>query len=280
LIKFSKYFIPYVIILIILGLNGQILIAFLLAFLHELVHYFVARSYGYSAFSIDFLPIGAHLTLMNLDEASPQEDLIISFSGPAANILAAVIFCFISIYIKTDIISLLFKANLTLGLFNLLPLIPLDGGRILRDILSIRYVYKKGQNITILISIIIGTIMLLYSFILILNKQMNIGFSLISFFIVVSSVKEKERRAYLVMGDILKKKIRFFKKGYIENRSMSIYLEKDLLTALSLLDKYKYSIFHVVDKDMKFINIIYEEQILSGIREYGNITLKEYIELQ
>jgi len=38
------------------------------------------------------------------------------------------------------------------------------------------------------------------------------------------------------MGDIIKKKYKFLKRGYIENRNVSIYYKQDLLTAMGLFD--------------------------------------------
>lgn len=68
------------------------------------------------------------------------------------------------------------------------------------------------------------------------------------------------------MGDIIKKKYKFLKQGYIENKNLSINYKNDLITALSIVDKNKYIIFTVLDNDMKFMDIIYEEELIEGLK--------------
>ena len=94
MIKLNKYFIPYILILILLGFKGEILISFIIVFMHELVHYATARLLGFSGFVVEVIPIGAVLRVKDLDEASPREDFIISISGPLFNLILAGFFLF------------------------------------------------------------------------------------------------------------------------------------------------------------------------------------------
>jgi stage IV sporulation protein FB len=105
----------------------------------------------------------------------------------------------------------------------------------------------------------------------------NFTIGLIALFIIISSLKEKERISYIIMSDIINKKGNFVKKGYMENRSMSIYYKKDLLAVLSMVDKNKYNIFTILDDEMKVMDIIYEEEIIEALKIYGNITIDEFI---
>ena len=77
----------------------------------------------------------------------------------------------------------------------------------------------------------------------------------------------------MIMGYIIKKKYRFIKRGYIENRSISIFCKKDLLSALGMIDKNKYNLFTVLDENMSVLEILYEEEIIQAIKAYGNISL-------
>lgn len=263
-----------------LGFKGKLVIAFAFVFLHEVMHYLTARILGFSGFDIEILPIGAVLKMKNLDEANAKEDLIISLSGPLLNLLLAVIFYILFIIFKRPYFSLICNTNLALGIFNLIPAFPLDGGRVLRDILSFNNIYRKANEISIRVSMVLGSIFMFIYFVSVVANKSNFNLGLISIFILISSIKEKERIVYLIMGYIIKKKYRFIKRGYVENRSISVFGEKSLLFVLGIIDKNKYNLFTILDENMSVLEILYEEEIIEAIKAYGNISLIEYIDIK
>ncbi len=277
MIRISKLFIPYVILLIILGFNGEIVIAFAMVFIHELMHYITARRLGFSGFDIEILPIGAVLKLKDLDEASPMEDLIISLSGPLLNLILAVIFYGLFILYNRSYLHLIYWSNLAIGLFNLIPAFPLDGGRVLRDLLCYKTIYRQANKISIKVSMVLGSFFMFIYFVSVASGKGNFNLGLIAIFILISSIKEKERIVYLIMGYIIKKRYKFINRGYIENRSISVFCNKDLLLVLGLIDKNKYNLFTVLDENMNLMETLCEEEILQAIKTYGNISLKDYI---
>lgn len=277
MIKISRYFIPYVIFLIIIGYRGQIVYTFIIVFCHELIHYLAARHYKFSGFDIEFIIVGTVIKLKDLDEATKEEDIIISSSAPIGNLLFSIVFYILYEKFEIQMFYMLFSINLAIGLFNLIPAFPLDGGRILRSLLNFRIDYRRANKITIVIGIIIGIILMLIYVISFLKGYRIFNIGIIGLFIVVCSLRENERTSYIIMGDIIKKNYKFLKRGYMENRNISIHHKQDLLTAMSLFDKNKYNIFTVLDDYMKIVDIVYEEEIIEALKVYGNITLEEFL---
>ena len=264
-------------IFILIGFKGELIWSFIIVFFHEVMHYITARYFGFVGFDMEILPIGTVLKLKNLDEATPKEDLIISLSGPLINLILAVIFYVLNSFMPQNYLYILYLGNFALGFFNLIPALPLDGGRILRDILSLRVIYRRANSITIICSIIMGFILMICYFLMFFSGRNNFNIGIISLFILVTSFKERERIAYIIMGDIIKKKYRFIKKGYIENKSISIYYKSNLISILSIVDKNRYNMFTILDKDMRVIDLIYEEEVIEGLKVYGNISVEEFI---
>ena len=128
-----------------------ILSIFVTVFLHELGHALAAKKYNIKTKDITILPIGGLARLERIPE-KPKEELIVAIAGPAVNIALAIITgLFITLpEIKELTIQLsggvnqsnfflnFFIVNIWLALFNLIPAFPMDGGRVLRAILSMK----------------------------------------------------------------------------------------------------------------------------------------------
>lgn len=80
------------------------------------------------------------------------------------------------------------------------------------------------------------------------------------------------------MGYIVKKKEKLIRRGYLENKSISVYCKLNILELIELIDKNKYNEFIILDDDMNVIGILYEEDVLNGIKNYGNCLLEELLE--
>lgn len=117
--------------------------------LHEMGHAFVARRFGVRTTEIVMFPIGGLSRMERM--LRPTEELLIALAGPAVNLLLSfAIFAYmythhLAVPIKladllrptdANAVARLAYGNLVLAGFNLLPAFPMDGGRILRALLS------------------------------------------------------------------------------------------------------------------------------------------------
>ena len=115
---------------------------FSIVVLHELGHALAARHFGIGTRDITLYPIGGVARLESAN-FSPEEEMIVSAAGPAVNfILAGATWMLAPSLAVTPLLGFLvgqfFVYNMGLGLFNLVPAFPMDGGRILRAFLSRR----------------------------------------------------------------------------------------------------------------------------------------------
>jgi Zn-dependent protease len=125
------------------SLESAALVAALLGsiVLHELGHALMARQYGIQTADITLYLFGGVARLERMPRSSGPE-LLISLAGPAVNFAIAAVLG--GVLALVNFVSLppsgflwaLFYMNLGLGLFNLLPVFPMDGGRVLRALLS------------------------------------------------------------------------------------------------------------------------------------------------
>lgn len=139
------------------------LLLFVVVVLHELGHAYAALRYHIPVRQIVLLPIGGVAQLEEMPE-DPWQELVIAIAGPAVNFALAGLLFPLGWALGFEMLSLralrtlgaggfesiyayLFSSNLFLGLFNLLPAFPMDGGRVLRALLATRLSYTTATRV-------------------------------------------------------------------------------------------------------------------------------------
>ena len=124
--------------------------------LHEFGHILVARRFGVRTPTVTLLPIGGVAQMERIPE-QPRQELLVALAGPAVNLMIggaiALALGGLPPHPQMELANFseafwshLAFANLALGLFNLLPAFPMDGGRVLRALLSSRLGYARGTK--------------------------------------------------------------------------------------------------------------------------------------
>ena len=133
-----------------------VLLLFLCVVLHEFGHALAAKAYGINTPDITLLPIGGVARLERIPE-EPKQELVIAAAGPAVTaIIALSLFAVIAVRGAPDLGTLIrgddlvlniFRLNVYLLLFNLIPAFPMDGGRVLRALLATRLSYARATQV-------------------------------------------------------------------------------------------------------------------------------------
>jgi Zn-dependent protease len=138
-----------------LALGCGLLIAFFTCVvLHELGHSFTAMRFGIGVRRILLMPIGGMAEMDDIPR-QPSRELLITLAGPAVNfVIAAALWAFLRFanfpddsdpdYSVLAFTTELLVWNIWMGIFNLLPAFPMDGGRILRALLATRMRYLRA----------------------------------------------------------------------------------------------------------------------------------------
>jgi Zn-dependent protease len=130
---------------------------------HELAHAAMIGILGFGPSQILLQGIGG--VTVNERRARPWQDLLISAAGPISSFLlaAGIYILFVNVgFVRHDpflmaLLPLLLRANLWWGVFNLMPVVPLDGAGVLRNFLRLFLNERRAFVISIWISIITGT---------------------------------------------------------------------------------------------------------------------------
>ena len=104
--------------------------------LHELGHALAAKGFGIRTRSIVLHPLGG-LASLDRGPETPTEELVVALAGPAVNAVVAAGAAALW-RAGAEPAAWLLAINVGMGLFNLLPAFPMDGGRVLRAALATR----------------------------------------------------------------------------------------------------------------------------------------------
>jgi Zn-dependent protease/CBS domain-containing protein len=155
--------------------QGVAFVALLFAcvLLHEFGHIIVAKRFGVKAPDVTLWPFGGIANLDQIPE-KPSQEFFIAIAGPLVNVAIAIV---LMIYLgstadpaalmhvdesKVGLVAKLAGANLFLALFNMLPAFPMDGGRVLRALLALKFGFAHatqlaasvGQGLAVVLGVI------------------------------------------------------------------------------------------------------------------------------
>lgn len=130
---------------------------FILMSIHEGMHLFCAFYFKYQIESVTIYPFGLHASILDFEYQNSFHEILIILSGLSVHVLAAFFIPFLnySDVFSVSFIHYLYETNIALLFFNLLPLYPLDGGRILRNILEYFFPFKWAKGISLLLTLMI-----------------------------------------------------------------------------------------------------------------------------
>lgn len=134
-----------------IGKIELIFMTYMFIVMHELSHMIVALLLSVDIKEIELMPVGVNAKYDG--NISTLKELLISLAGPLASMFFAIIYNN----------ELYYMINFCIVIFNLIPIYPLDGGRILRVILTCLFGKKKGYGISTYITNFLIFIFILFA---------------------------------------------------------------------------------------------------------------------
>lgn len=156
----------YVLLSILMGLFIHLIILLSLLFIHECSHYIAAKICKWEVRKIVFSIFGGQLETDQLFSKHIWQDIFVTLAGPFSHI---VIHLFIYTFAKFQIgnpviINLFYIYNASIFLFNLLPIYPLDGGKLVQYLLQ--YIFPTYYVYIYLTVISIASLSIFVSYLL------------------------------------------------------------------------------------------------------------------
>jgi Zn-dependent protease/predicted transcriptional regulator len=265
-------------------------LVFIIVILHELGHSIAALNYNVPVKQIILLPIGGVAQLEEIPE-EPVKELVIATAGPLVNLILAIILAVIAPLVGqslsassllrftttlgvlsfSSIFTYVFTTNLFIGVFNLIPAYPMDGGRILRALLATRLSYVNATSVAVFIGQVLS-----WGFGLVGFLNGNFFLIILAFFIYTGAGQEGRMvQVKNVLGDLRVEQA--YSRGV-----RSINLNEPLETALHFTLNTFQSSFPICDEGkltgmlpyQKLVESLEKKDLSTPIRDVMQINVK------
>lgn len=251
------------------GYGPLFLVSWLSALGHELAHIQAARRLAIPVAGISLLPFGVCARLKTSIVEEPTHEILMALAGPAFS-LALALGLFLA-YQKFPISLLHYAAaaNLALAALNLLPCLPLDGGRVLRAMLTLGSDALTAWRITLRVSRLATLFLLAASAWLLLTSAFNFSLILIGAFLLGNLYSEERSLSRQAVWELLYYKDKLGPERLHRTKFFSARQDLPARRLLRKLSYHQYCIIKVIDDDGKIVKTLTEGEILTALLRRG-----------
>ncbi|WP_411676674.1 peptidase M50 [Caproicibacter sp.] len=186
-VTFSYFFFALIALLLLFDRSGVAAAGLAAAALHESSHFGVMYAFGCLPETVRFTAFGIDIIRTSRPDRGYLRDAVVSLSGPAANLLAAVLF---SVFQNSTARNLAL-ADFTLFVFNSLPIEPLDGGQALYSLLCTHWEPDRAAATVQVISFLFLAPLSAIGFFVLFRSPGNFTLLLVSVYLMILLVFKK-----------------------------------------------------------------------------------------
>lgn len=257
------------------AINGGIFIFIIYtatAVVHEIGHSLVASGLGYRLNKIKLMPFGAVVS-GNIEGLKFIDQTKIALAGPFVNFAVSMFFIacwwiYPNCYAYTDVVVI---ANLTMVVVNLLPVYPLDGGRVLFSFLAGKFNYEKAFVISKIVGASFCLILLGGVVYGLINNSFNPSLLFFALFVLFGTFSRERENKYVKIFCTLQEEN--LKRG-LPVKTFAVHKDTTIKQLVGLLDCRSVNEIQVYDNGKKIALLGQEslEQLIQRSNIYSKIS--------
>jgi stage IV sporulation protein FB len=261
----------FTLVMLFSALTGYLLEAltlFGIVFIHEMGHAAAAKGLGWKVREVQLLPFGGVAVVDELGTVPLHEELIVALAGPfqhAWMILFALL-------MKTVAPSSLewwnyfIEVNLMIGLFNLLPVLPLDGGRVLQCLFGYIMSYHRTLWMTTWLSLTLSAFVISFAIYGLFTNRLPLNLLVIGLFLLISNWYSYRQLPFLFFRFLMSRGQRVSRLMMSGTLAQPIVVarQQKISDILKLFMREKYHLIYVMNEKGRIQAILPEQQLVSG----------------
>lgn len=229
--------------------------------LHELSHLLAAKAIGLKPAYIAFHPFGVNLKLKNKLICRLSDEIILYLSGPLCNIALACLALLAFQFYPSHWIRFFYGSNILLFVMNMLPVVPLDGGIVLKKLLMYRIGYKSAGRIMTAVSTVIGACLFALGAYVLYVTRFNYSVLFLAVFLMGNAFTQKEKYNVDYVKELM-----FYKDKHSKRvRHHVTGIDTDYRTAAKNFNSGAYSVVYFLNDGGEIDKIMTETEIIDKI---------------
>lgn len=268
-IKMNPYFFVVLVFFCYFQHMAQVILLVVSVVLHEMAHLLFAVYFRYQISAIEILPFGGVLHMEHNQFIEKHRLICIALAGPVMSLMLA--------YIGRGN-AFFYEANMMLGLFNLLPAIPLDGSKVFRACLSCFFSRRTTLYILLYASygVCIGLIAkIVYD--IWFQGIYQISLLIIVVFLLMQTRKENNNERFFLKKLQLRKKMQLARVGFLTSICYTVHTDMFVHELLKKMNHEQHGLVFILDEQDQIRGIfseleLWEQIVAKGIHiQFGEL---------
>lgn len=271
-LKVNPFFIILVVLAFYAGRLPEALILFGIVIWHESFHVLTAKVYGLDITDIELLPFGGVARLEALLQLNPQIEWVVAIVGPVSNLLLILGYYGLSPYFEWEWIwtDFFIQANFGMALFNCIPALPLDGGRVLRSVLVKWRGFKEATTIACVLGQALSILLMAWGgYGAFLGEYNALVFSFAGIMLFWTARQEQKNASYIFMRYLTRKKSDLRLKRVLAAKELVATGETSLGEVFQRFQPPCYHLVWVLDPDGRVLGLVGELELIQALFEQG-----------
>lgn len=258
----------------VLGLAPQALVVFSLVFCHELAHLLTARAYGFRIKGLELFPFGGAAYCDDLFEGRKLEESIMALAGPALNVVllfGAQALRWQGLW-TGELAEDFVRFNFWLAAFNLIPVLPLDGGRVVRAFFAESFGYVKTTKFLAWSGKWLGLLIALFGIVLWGQGKFTEGaltYIILGGFFWYAGSKEIAKAHITFLRQLTRKKEDLLKKGLMRSFWVTVSSDTHLVRIVEQFTPDRFALISLTNQAMGLDKILTETDVVEGMFREG-----------
>lgn len=269
-ISFHPLFVLIMLASVFTGHFLELLALFAIVFVHELGHVACARMFGIRVLSVQMLPFGGVAVMDDTGTLNAGKEIAIALAGPAQNVLLIGISWLLhaSGIWEGPFFSYFVECNMLIALFNLLPILPLDGGKVCQALCGMALPFHATLVWSLRISLVFSLLVMVYATIPLVFGFGALQFNLllIGMFLSYSNWTDYRNLHYRFLRFLMNRDSSFARHLLNGSLAQPIVADKSkpLDGLLRLFRREKYHFIYIMNPQGNIVAVVPEQRVISS----------------